>query len=403
MRERKHGKNYLLETYLNGLHEADDKEIAVVNSDSGVHTENATPTPEVSASPANTDEPPHTDGFSQLNADAKTTCATENAGVNGNGRRKSDRETKLLKEHEGRKEYCEAQKDTVPPSGGASDPIEDAAPLGGNVADQIEMLEKVVTINKHIQREEELLVRLNAKIRRYQSDNPAMTEEEVMVALERVNGDIATVNVEMEKMEHELDMSNEMLVAKADIVKQLSRELEALEMLSTCIRHEMDDPSHVKSHTEPVLYDAPSTSRACQLRNAVPSSTVAFVDPQANPGRHNVLNEQINFYKNMLPNINGCENVSLATMPVPPTPYMNDNHVALGQVPQFFQKTRADAGRMNALQTSSDQRNLNTNAATMAKCIKIGPKKLMALNRDQDSDTGVSSLGEDASQIGTLV
>lgn len=402
MRERKHGKNYLLETYLNGLHEADDKEITVVNSDSGVHTENATPTPEVSASPANTDEPPHTDSFT-LPGDLKPTTLLENASGNGINRRKSDRETKLLREHEGRKEYCEVYGKTTVNSDG-SNQIEDATNLDDNVADQIEMLEKVVTINKHIQREEELLVRLNAKIRRYQSDNPAMTEEEVYSALDRVNGDIATVNNEMEKMEHELDMSNEMLVVKTDIVKQLSQELEALEMLSTCIRQEINEPNCVQIHTEAVMHDAPSTSRACQTRNAVPS-TVAYMDPQANPDRNNVLNEQINFYKNMLPNINGFEKASLATVPLPPSYMMNmnDNHVGLGQVPQFFQKHPTDVDRMNSLQTSSDQRNLNTNAATVAKCIKIGPKKLIGLNRDQDSDTGVSSLGEDASQLGTLV
>ena len=40
LREKEHGKNYLLETYLKALHDPEEKQgSATGNSDSGVHTE----------------------------------------------------------------------------------------------------------------------------------------------------------------------------------------------------------------------------------------------------------------------------------------------------------------------------------------------------------------------------
>lgn len=404
VRERKHGKNYLLETYLNGLHEADDKEIATGNSDSGVHTENATPSPEVSASPVQ-----HSDDIA--NECFELTEETRAMYVDGRGgsRRKtiSEREAKLIKEHESRKEFCDAQKDSIE-SGEGSDV---GGAVGGmrtdtdNIAGQIELLEKVVAINKHIQREEELLVRLNAKIRKCESDNPALTEDEIMVALDRVNGDIATANVEMEKMEHELDASNDMLSVKTDIVNQLSRELEALELLSTGLPCAIDATNLIQIHTEPkseTLLDVAAGPSRASASAQMSGDAVTQHYPHATNfnGRDNVLSEQINFYKNMLPDPNTFSSTPMSM----PQHYIVPDHVVLNQVPRFFQKDDGDASNGTLSNARVDQRNINSNATTMAKCVKIGPKKLMmGLCKDPDSDTGISSLGEDATQLGTLV
>lgn len=476
LRERKHGKNYLLETYLNGLHDADDKEMTTAgNSDSGVHTENATPSPEVSASPVHADE--MAGECFDLADDAKALYANgTNTGVVEGGagsrsvtiissRRKttSDREAKLLKEHESRKEFCNAQKESMDATAAVAVALASDGAVGGasstnnienddnNVAGQIEMLEKVVAINKHIQREEELLVRLNAKIRKYESDNPALTEEEIMVALDRVNGDIAMANAEMEKMEYELDESNVVLTAKANIVGQLSRELDALELLSNGVSCEIDATNLVQIHSEPrperdaagpstragntrILAPLPPLQTPLLMSTTMPSpltttmqpptmsqmnqpkqppSASTTMNPQAiQTGHDNVLSEQINFYKNMLPNPNSfATTVGAVSSSIPPPPppshYIVPDHVIMSQVPRFFQKP--DTNEMlinggNLMQCRTDQRNINSNVATMAKCVKIGPKKLMmGLCKDAESDTGIGLLGDDATQLGTLV
>lgn len=99
-----------------------------------------------------------------------------------------------------------------------------------HLAGQIELLEKVIAINKHIQREEELLVRLNAKIQKYEVDDPNLTESEMRKVLDQINTNIDASGSELLKTEHELNASTQMLMTKSQIVKQLSEELEALEI-----------------------------------------------------------------------------------------------------------------------------------------------------------------------------
>lgn len=379
------------------MHEAEEKEIITGNSDSGVHTENATPSPEVSASPVHADEIP-IECF-DMSEDAKSVYAS---AIAGGSRRKpiSDREAKLLREHECRREFCDG-KQTMDNDVEAivSQPADEHMSTD-NVAGQIELLEKVVAINKHIQREEELLVRLNAKIRKYEADNPALTETEIKAALDRVNDGIASTNSEMVKMEHELDTSSEMLVVKADIVDQLSRELAALELLASGGPCEIDASNLVQIHTEPQSRPAMVDDGAGPSRIST-RKTLPAAHSSASHGRDNVFSEQINYYKNMLPSPNVFAGASASA---PQQPYIVPDHVILSQAPRFFQKDNEEIGTVNSSQFRTDQRNINSNVATMAKCVKIGPKKLMnGLCKDQDSDTGISSLGEDGSQLGTLV
>lgn len=378
------------------MHEADEKEIITGNSDSGVHTENATPSPGASASPVHADEIP-IECF-DMSEDAKSVYAI---AIAGGSRRKpiSDREAKLLKEHECRREFCDGKQTMADDVAATVSQPTTEHMSEDNVAGQIELLEKVVAINKHIQREEELLVRLNAKIRKYEADNPALTETEIIAALDRVNDDIASTNSEMVKMGHELDTSNEMLVVKADIVDQLSRELAALELLAGGGPCEIDASNLVQIHTEPqsrpVVMDNGAGPSRISTRKTIPAPNSAATD-----GRDNVLSEQINYYKNMLPSPNLFAGASTSAQ----QPYIVPDHVILSQAPRFFQKDDGDADTVNSLHFRTDQRNINSNVATMAKCVKIGPKKLMnGLCKDQDSDTGISSLGEDGSQLGTLV
>lgn len=186
LREKKHGKNYLLETYLNGLHEAvDDDQLIVtgINSDSGVNTEETIPTsPEI--------------------------------GQNQQKRKvRSHREQDLLKEHESIKEL------------GVGLIAEDDKESG----DQIDVLQKIIVLNKRLQHEEELIIRLNAKIKRYQSDNKSLNEVDIKDAIERINTDINRTNDDFVAMGKQLNDCDLRLNEKNDILERLSLELNQID------------------------------------------------------------------------------------------------------------------------------------------------------------------------------
>lgn len=348
--ENKLGKNYLLETYLNGLHvdgdiendvdqnnesngtnfndknattanernrerkhghdidkeqeeEEEEEEITTPgNSDSGVNTEDIATSPEVGTTS------PVTNDSSSNSIDNNNDAKRNGNGIgngNGNGKgkgkgkksgtlmdtttatltnivkrlsirdkkpsssskkqttrklsekieRTTNREAKLIMEHESRKEFCEKMKierkeememasAATANSGtncvratmagtdvnGTGQSTSKALNVNDHLAGQIELLEKVIAINKHIQHEEELLVRLNAKIRKYEIDDPNLTEAEMKIVLNQLNTNIENSSNELAKTEHELSESSDLLMNKSKLMKELSKELEALEL-----------------------------------------------------------------------------------------------------------------------------------------------------------------------------
>lgn len=534
------GKNYLLETYLKGLHgmdeaeggngsdeknanninnnnangiDKDDDEIDKVittpgNSDSGVNTEDIATSPEVCLSS------PLTNGSSSSSTDNNNVMKSTNIATKimdtkslkeickrltsrkGKKEKKkqsvlksaegaSSREAKLIMEHENRKEFCKkmgkTSKDKV--NGLA---MADAttvtgenvcAPLNVNehLAGQIELLEKVIAINKHIQREEELLVRLNAKIRKYEVDDPNLTETQMRQVLDQINSNIESNSSELLKTEQELNASNHVLMTKSQIVKQLSQELETLEIDECGNQNLIQVPSHQiqihssnseeSSELQPIVQQqqqqqqtpAPSTHPPRET-NQMPISTAPSQMPISMPSNSlktgtlptlisSVLKKSTpintkNTYCGTIPKIQQrtlCNEIpspsNIERPPLPPTPsdagfvgqnqsFLVPDHVILSQAPLFFQK---DTFNGNFMQ-STDQRNINTTNnsnhtirnltsnnsinlnnvninPSMANCAKVGPKKLInGFCKDPDSDTGLSSLGEDGLlHIGTLV
>lgn len=206
-REKEHGKNYVLETYLKGLTDSDEKqELGAGNSDSGVHTE------ETAASPVVQHEDEISDTLLPLNE------------VNfkaGSKKRRSKREHELMLEHQSTKEYSSAIKD---------EQKLDEGPIDSEVAAQIDILEKLIVLNKHLQREEELCVRLSAKIKRYEADASGLSEAQVKESLGRVNEQLDTKTCEIAKMENEIKTSDEALSTKTDFLKALYDELEEAEV-----------------------------------------------------------------------------------------------------------------------------------------------------------------------------
>lgn len=218
-REKEHGKNYLLETYLKGLGESsaeDKQELGAGNSDSGVHTE------ETAASPVVQHEDEISDTLLPLND------PNLSAFKSGSKKRRSKREHELLLEHQSTKEYSSAIKsEAKSDEAGTSGQSES---VDSEVAAQIDILEKLIFLNKHLQREEELCVRLSAKIKRYEADASGLSETQVKESLSRVNEQLDTKTYEIAKMESEIKTSDEALTAKTDFLKQIYDELEEAEV-----------------------------------------------------------------------------------------------------------------------------------------------------------------------------
>ncbi|KAL7038205.1 hypothetical protein ACKWTF_009500 [Chironomus riparius] len=230
IREKEHGKNYLLETYLKGIsNDNDDKqELAAGNSDSGVHTE------ETAASPEVQHEDEISDTLIPLNEQNLSSVK-----VSSKKHRRSKREHELMLEHQSTKEYSSAisseKKSIVENEQQVQEELkmmrnDDEMPMSSEVAAQIDILEKLIVLNKHLQREEELCVRLSAKIKRYEADASGLSEAQVKESLGRVNEQLDAKNCEIAQMESEIKMSDDALNSKTDVLKKLYDDLEEAEV-----------------------------------------------------------------------------------------------------------------------------------------------------------------------------
>lgn len=354
-REKEHGKNYLLETYLNGFHDdGDNKQTGTGHSDSGVNTEDVpntcTPTtatsPEVGTSLCSSDAP-------QINSDETNDILNLHFDSNfhsTNRKSVSKREIQLLKEHEYSKQLVQSQSEIQNCDDDGVFFAVDGKSGGGDDdwTNKIEWLEKVFAINKHLQREEELVVRLTAKVRKYESDDRTLTQSQIKDTIHRLDSSIDASSDEIEKLKREIEISGEMMEVKRNVIVRLSDELERLDIVSKNIT------------------DSNSTGYQTHL--------------------------------DMQPSENGT-----ASSKVPSTSaYTVPNLELFNKNPLYFQKKDCEISANNLLH-NIDQRNLAGSTATMSN-LKVGPKKLMnGFSKDPDSDTGLSSLGEDGSLLGTLV
>lgn len=365
-REKEHGKNYLLETYLNGFHDdGDNKETGTTtHSDSGVNTEDAantcTPTtatsPDVATSSCSSDAPhknaADTNDMLNLHFDSNF-HPTNRKSV-------SKRETQLLKEHECSKQLVQSQSEVRKRDDDGV--FFDADGNGGgdgddDWTDKIEWLEKVFAINKHLQREEELVVRLTAKVRKYESDDRTLTQSQIKDTITRLDSSIDASSSEIEQLQREIEISGEMMEVKRNAIVRLSDELERLDIVSKNIMDSSDGSYHANVDIQQKEIGSGALSPLQYSASSIVATTKAY----------------------------SASNLGL-----------------LNQNPLYFQKNDCEITANNLLQ-HFDQRNLAGSTITMTN-LKVGPKKLLnGFYKDPDSDTGLSSLGDDGSLLGTLV
>lgn len=232
IREQEHGKNYLLETYLNGLHEAEEKDLTTINSDSGVNTED-TQSPNGGTSPtaaleggeeklinpsAHTKKShfDYTERENELLRDHLKLKLTSDVATTKAPAKKSSKGHQRSARHNGQEEVLLVD-----------DHADSDNEENGDWEDEIGMLEKIYVINKHLQKEEELLVRLNAKIKRYESENPNLGEDEILETLNRLNSEIEQRSREIEITNREIELSDELLNKKSAFLQELGTKLEA--------------------------------------------------------------------------------------------------------------------------------------------------------------------------------
>ncbi|XP_017057805.1 ras association domain-containing protein 10 [Drosophila ficusphila] len=99
---------------------------------------------------------------------------------------------------------------------------------GDTVKDEIRLfwLEKIHEVNKQLQREEEHLLSLHAKVRRHQVKRAYQTKSEVLLQINRLDAELAAQVADIHRVERKLFTANEQLKAKLGVLECLGREFE---------------------------------------------------------------------------------------------------------------------------------------------------------------------------------
>uniref|UniRef100_A0A1A9W3B0 Ras-associating domain-containing protein n=1 Tax=Glossina brevipalpis TaxID=37001 RepID=A0A1A9W3B0_9MUSC len=267
-RERELGKNYLLETYLNGLNEAEcepeivDGEEIFIDEPYQRYTANNTKA--------------HPEALKVAGAITGVSGGTGSGAGNGTGagtgagtgmeRIKETKKEKKKKRHkdkvddqkrhkdENHKKFANTAKDffALPVSTIATatapamqkdkgsdtekftkhitnvDAVNTGYLANETVGEETEMqifwLEKVYTLNKQLQKEEELSAKLHAKIRKYQLKRAYQTQKEVQLEIEKLDNNLALQCSDIRKVEANLMETNEVLQKKLSLLERLSQE-----------------------------------------------------------------------------------------------------------------------------------------------------------------------------------
>ncbi|XP_022226687.2 ras association domain-containing protein 10 isoform X2 [Drosophila obscura] len=120
------------------------------------------------------------------------------------------------------------------------------------VKDEIRVywLEKIHAVNKQLQREEELLLSLHAKVRRQQVKRAYQTKSEVMLQIDRLDTELSTQVADIHRVERKLFTANEQLKAKLGVLECLGREFETTVTVADNDTHR--EPTATATATEAV-------------------------------------------------------------------------------------------------------------------------------------------------------
>lgn len=277
---------------------------------------------------------------------------------------------------------------------------------------QIEWMEKLFLINKRLQHEEELLVRLGAKIKKYENKNPLLDENQIIDALIKLNGTIEANETEMKQIECDLAVSNDKLKDKLNVLEELSKEF--------------------------MFESTPTSKDLLNLSQYIQKPTsYEFNEMNEKFNFENVNNQKYQFSKETSPLACGGDDGDIMEIPLThvikisqapivncksvtnPIPKQHHHIPSQHQLAPFNNNAvgNGNVNQNNTIQCNNDDNGSNNMYATVSRnrtCLmgKFGPKKVMIMNRtagsselqfESNSDTGLSSMGEDITQMGTLV
>lgn len=92
------------------------------------------------------------------------------------------------------------------------------------ICEKLHWLEKVYALNRKIQQEEEIMLKLHAKIRKHQVRKAYQTKDEVLQQIDALDLTLAMQGADLKKVENTLAASNEQLKEKLCILEKLSQD-----------------------------------------------------------------------------------------------------------------------------------------------------------------------------------
>uniref|UniRef100_A0A2A4IW02 Uncharacterized protein n=1 Tax=Heliothis virescens TaxID=7102 RepID=A0A2A4IW02_HELVI len=114
------------------------------------------------------------------------------------------------------------------------------------IREEIEMLEKLAIINKRLHREEELVVRLTAKVKRYMDENKANSCEnvsQVTMLLDKIEQELMNTAKEMQDNAVELAKADNEIENRMKLLDELTLELEEEELQNSVLERQLNEAS----------------------------------------------------------------------------------------------------------------------------------------------------------------
>ncbi|XP_017488084.1 PREDICTED: putative GPI-anchored protein PB15E9.01c, partial [Rhagoletis zephyria] len=116
---------------------------------------------------------------------------------------------------------------------------------------QLFWLEKIYALNKQLQREEEMLLKLHAKIRKHQVKRAYQTKREVVQQIEKLDAELTLQCCDIRAVESKLHASNEQLKQKLGVLERLSQEfLETMDQAAPAAEAEEQSVAEVAADAD---------------------------------------------------------------------------------------------------------------------------------------------------------
>lgn len=114
------------------------------------------------------------------------------------------------------------------------------------IREEVEMLEKLAIINKRLHREEELVVRLTAKVKRYMDENKANSCEnvaQVRMLLDKIEQELMKTTKEMQENALEMAKADTEIENRMKLLDELTLQLEEEELQNTILERQLNEAS----------------------------------------------------------------------------------------------------------------------------------------------------------------